>query len=86
MGLGRYNQHAIAPLLIEAGAELNARVPKTGNTALYHAVGSGFTRFADVLIDAGVGLEVGNQHGITPLVYVPTELHLVDAAAPYLID
>lgn len=38
-----YNQHAIAKVLIKEGAGLNDVVPDTGNSALYHAVGSGYS-------------------------------------------
>ena len=44
-----YNQHAIAKVLIKEGAELNAVVPDTGNTALYHAVGSGYGNFDTIV-------------------------------------
>lgn len=30
-----------------------------GNTALYHAVGSGYDKYVDVLLAAGADLEVG---------------------------
>lgn len=64
-----YNQHAIAKVLIKEGAGLNDVVPDTGNSALYHAVGSGYNRFVDVLIQAGVDLDVRNKAGVTALVY-----------------
>ena len=64
-----YNQARIAEVLIAAGAGLNDQVPDTGNTALFHAVGSGFNGFVDVMIKAKADLEVGNKGGVTALVY-----------------
>ena len=64
-----YNQVKIAPLLIKYGAGLNDRVPSTGNTALYHAVGSGYDRYAKVLLKAKCDLEVKNNLGATALMY-----------------
>ena len=65
----RYNQHEIAKVLIEHGARLDAQVPDTGNTALYHAVGSGYAKFVGVLLAARAGLDVRNRGGVTALVY-----------------
>eukprot|EP00039_Didymoeca_costata_P014863 m.245744 g.245744 ORF g.245744 m.245744 type:complete len:854 (-) comp16109_c3_seq10:48-2609(-) len=64
-----YNQHKIAEVLIEHGAQLNAQVPDTGNTALHHAVGSGYRKFMAVLLKRGVNIEVPNKGGLTPLLY-----------------
>jgi len=65
-----YNQVKIAGVLIKRGAGLNDQVPDTGNTALYHAVGSGYDRFAKVLLKSSkIDLEVKNKHGATALMY-----------------
>lgn len=64
-----YNQARIAEVLIENKAGLNDVVPDTGNTALYHAVGSGFEGFVDVLIKARADLDVKNRAGATALMY-----------------
>eukprot|EP00040_Diaphanoeca_grandis_P013536 m.68456 g.68456 ORF g.68456 m.68456 type:complete len:855 (+) comp23955_c0_seq1:215-2779(+) len=88
-----YNQHKIAKVLIKKGANLNDKVPKTGNTALYHAVGSGFHKFVDVLLEARADINAQNNGGVSALLYACgmgrtniIEKLLVKGADPALAD
>jgi ankyrin repeat protein len=61
-----FNNVAMAKLLLEHGAHVDARDP-SGATALHWAAERGNLDVMHVLIDSKAGVDVQNRQGITPL-------------------
>lgn len=58
----------IVRMLIDAGAEVNAR-NEDGNNALWLACVGGHLQIIDILTDAGIDIDNRNDNGATPLMY-----------------
>jgi rhodanese-related sulfurtransferase len=58
----------IVRMLIDAGAEVNAR-NEDGNNALWLACVGGHLQIIDILTDAGTDIDNRNDNGATPLMY-----------------
>jgi uncharacterized protein len=62
-------QAAIARLLIEHGANVNARQIELGFTPLHEAAGNGDLEFAELLVERGADVNAKMTDGKTPLAY-----------------
>lgn len=62
-----YDQIDIAKMLIDAGADLNAKWSKNEWTPLMTAIMSGHDDIAKLLIDSGADINIKNYRGITAL-------------------
>ncbi len=83
------DQPEAVSLLLQRGADVNHKSPKTGHTALTYAAVLGYGHLIDALIQAGANTEVRNRSGRTPLMeaalrgYVSaTQLLLANGANP----
>jgi len=56
----------VLPLLDTLGQSLNARLIKTGNTALHLAMLRNDVEFVNLLLEAGADIDMPNEEGITP--------------------
>lgn len=59
------NDPKIARLLVDAGADVNARDPRDGNTPLHAALINGSKDIAKLLIEKGANPDISNYKGIT---------------------
>jgi ankyrin repeat protein len=57
----------MAALLIERGADVNARDPQTVATPLYHAASWGRLPVVQLLLEKGADVNAKNKAGTTPL-------------------
>jgi uncharacterized protein len=62
-------QFAIARLLVERGADVNARQVESGFTPLHEAAASGDLEFASLLIERGADINAKMNDGKTPLAF-----------------
>jgi ankyrin repeat protein len=60
-------QKAVAELLIEKGAPVNARDRESGATPLHHAASWGRVEVVQLLLDHGADPTIRNKNGATPL-------------------
>ncbi len=59
-------QHNLAKILIEKGADINAK-DSSGQTALFYAINAGDARIAKLLIERGSEINASDANGRTPL-------------------
>ena len=57
----------MAELLLESGADLEARDTESGGTPLYHAAAWGRTTVVELLIARGADVNAKNKTSVTPL-------------------
>jgi len=56
------------PVLVNAGADINFRQPKTGRTALMSAAFANQTESLELLLKAGAKIDASDNEGTTPLI------------------
>lgn len=66
--------------LIDAGADVNARLNGDGMLPLQYAIARGSLELVDLLLDAGADLNASDGQGTTPL------MHAAAAARPAIVD
>ncbi|VDP62242.1 unnamed protein product [Schistosoma curassoni] len=86
-----FGREGAAKRLIEAGVDVNWRSYVAGNTALHHAAMSGNEINTQMLLSAGVNVDIVNKNGWTPLfnaVYWNhpsiAEMLLANGSSPFL--
>lgn len=57
----------MAQILLRYGADVEARSPYKGNTALHTAVSRGYDEITQILLDKGADVNARNDHSQTPL-------------------
>lgn len=66
-GLSRTRDVECFNLLLQSGADINAKSVQYQNTVLHHALSYGNTRLIKLLIEHGADIEARNKRGQTPL-------------------
>jgi serine/threonine protein kinase/ankyrin repeat protein len=63
----RHSHKHLIPLLVDNGADVNSRNPKTGNTALHLAVSKRSRTLVAALLECGAMADCSNRDGLSPL-------------------
>ena len=69
--VGGKTEIEMATLLLDRGADINAKDNKGGNTPLHYAVEYGNIEMATLLLDRGADVDIKNNDGYTPLDTTP---------------